>query len=88
MHKPNYLAVFAALAALTVVEVVVASTSIGNAVLVPLLLAMALAKASLVALYYMHLKFEGPIIRVIAAVPLLLVLIVMLLPVFDLALAQ
>lgn len=88
MRKPNYLAVFGALAVLTAIEVVVASTSIGSAVLVPLLLAMALAKASLVALYYMHLRYEGPILRVIAAVPLLLVVIVIMLPVFDLALAR
>lgn len=88
MRKPNYLVVFGALAVLTLIELGLASTSLASTLQVPLLLGLALAKASLVALYYMHLRYEGPILRIVAAVPLLLIVIVIMLPVFDLALAQ
>ena len=85
--KPKYLTVFAALAALTVAEVGVALSSITTSTRVVLLLVLALAKASLVALYYMHLRYEGPILRVIATFPILLIIVLLLLPSFDLGLA-
>ncbi len=68
---------------LTLIEIGIALTGIAAAAQVAVLLALAYTKALLVALYYMHLKFEGPIIRIIAAVPMLLVLIVILIPIFD-----
>lgn len=86
--RSKYLTVFAALAVFTVVEVAVAFTAIAKSTQVVLLVALALVKASLVALYYMHLRSEGPVLKVIAAFPLLLVIVLLLLPVFDLALAQ
>ena len=86
--RTKYLTVFGVLAVFTVIEVAVAFASIARPTRVVLLLALALTKASLVALYYMHLRSEGPILRVIAAFPMLLVIVLLLLPVFDLALAQ
>ncbi len=68
---------------LTLIEIGIALTGIAAAAQVAVLLALAYTKARLVALYYMHLKFEGPIIRIIAAVPMLLVLIIILIPIFD-----
>ncbi|MGH2620560.1 MAG: cytochrome C oxidase subunit IV family protein [Anaerolineales bacterium] len=87
-NRSKYLTVFAALAVFTVIEVAVAFTAIAKSTQVVLLVAMALIKASLVAFYYMHLRSEGPILKVIAAFPMLLVIVLLLLPVFDLALAQ
>ena len=81
--RPNYLVIFGALFVLTLIEVGIALTGIAASAQVVVLLALALTKALLVALYYMHLKFEGPIIRIIAAVPMLLLLIVILIPIFD-----
>ncbi|MCH7567251.1 MAG: cytochrome C oxidase subunit IV family protein, partial [Nitrospirae bacterium] len=72
-----------ALVVLTLIEMGTALNGIAAAAQVAVLLALAYTKALLVALYYMHLKFEGPIIRIIAAVPMLLVLIVILIPIFD-----
>jgi cytochrome c oxidase subunit 4 len=86
-NRLRYLRVFGALAVFTAIEVVVAFTSIGQASRVTVLIALALVKASLVAMYYMHLRSEGPVLRVIAAFPLLLVVVLLLLPTFDLALA-
>ena len=82
-HRPNYLLIFGVLFVLTLIEIGIALTGIAAAAQVAVLLALAYTKALLVALYYMHLKFEGPIIRIIAAVPVLLVLIVILIPIFD-----
>ena len=81
--KPKYLAVFAGLAVLTAVEVGLVFTGAAQSVQVVLLIALAFSKATLVALYYMHLKFEGPLIRIIAAVPILLLLLVIMIPIFD-----
>ena len=81
--KPNYLAVFAVLAVLTAIEVGLVFTGAAQSIQVVLLISLAFTKALLVALYYMHLKVEGPIIRIIAAVPVLLLLVVILIPIFD-----
>ena len=72
-HKVNYVAIFALLVVLTVVTVVVAFVHL-NSEIVKVLVALTIAsiKASFVALYFMHLKFEGKLIYLILIVPLLL----------------
>ena len=72
-HKVNYIAIFAALVVLTVVTVLVAMHRFESE-LVNLLLALLVAsiKATLVAMFFMHLKFEGKLIYTIFIVPLLL----------------
>ena len=82
-HRPNYLLIFGALFVLTLIEIGVALAGFAASAQVVLPLTLAFTKATLVALYYMHLKFEGPIIRIIAVVPVLLVFIVVLIPIFD-----
>ena len=59
-HKhPPYMMVFLGLAVLTVAEVLVAFVShMPKRILIIVLLLLAVWKALLVALYYMHLKFE------------------------------
>lgn len=65
--------VFAVLALMTVIEIIVALPALGisPATLSPLLVAMALVKASLVALYYMHLRYENPVFLIIFIAPTL-----------------
>ncbi len=80
-HKsPNYWAIFWWLAALTVLE-------IGAYYLPPptkyvLLVAFALSKATLVAMYFMHLRFETRTLGYIALTPLAIgtLLVLLLLP--------
>ena len=82
-HKePNYMGVFWWLLALTIVEVAVIYTPLARLIIGFLLVGLALSKASLVALYYMHLKFEKRTLGLIALTPLLLcvLLIFALLP--------
>jgi cytochrome c oxidase subunit 4 len=69
---PNYMAIFWWLLGITIAEVAVTFVPMSYAMLVIILLVMAFAKAILVALYFMHLKFDNKILMVIAAVPVVL----------------
>lgn len=69
---PNYVGVFIALAVLTAIEVGVTYMPIWRLMLVLVLLALAFGKASLVALYFMHLKFDNRLLAAIFITPLLL----------------
>ena len=89
-HKhPNYLAIFGTLIVLTVIELVVAqfphwmpSVQRITPITIVLLIGLALTKAALVGLYFMHLRFERKTFVVIVSAPLFLalVLVVALLP--------
>lgn len=82
-HKhPNYVLIWVYLAVLTAVEVGVAFVShFSKTTLLIILLFLAVWKALLVALYFMHLKFERWNLRSIALIPipLALILIIMVL---------
>ena len=70
-HKhPNYMAIFWLLAVLTVVELVVVFLPFGKIVNGTLLCALAVGKAAVVAMYFMHLKFETRTLGLIAITPL------------------
>jgi cytochrome c oxidase subunit 4 len=82
-HKePNYMAVFYSLAVLTAVEIGVIYLPIAKMFIAVMLITLALAKAALVAMYFMHLKFEKRTLGIIALTPLILctLLIIALLP--------
>lgn len=71
-HKPNYVGVFGTLLALTVVTVALSRVNLGGARNTALAIAVASFKASLVALYFMHLKFEKRLLAALLIVPLFL----------------
>jgi len=80
-HKaPNYVAVWAALAVLTMVELAVVYVGMPRHVMIVTLVALALWKALLVALYFMHLRFEPKrlLYVVLAPLPLALILVVVI----------
>ncbi len=58
---PNYVGVFIFLAVLTAIEIGVSTYFVRSAAKVPMLLILAAAKGFLVALYYMHLRFDSRI---------------------------
>ena len=82
-HKhPNYMAIFWYLAILTVVEIGVIYLPIGKFTIGVLLCALARGKAALVAMYFMHLKFETRTLGMVAVTPLAIatLLVFLLLP--------
>lgn len=81
--QPNYMAVFAGLAALTVIEVGVAFLGFSRSLTIVILVGLALWKAALVALYYMHLRFESKRLVIMVAAPLPLALILVLAALTD-----
>ncbi len=81
-QEPNYMAVFYILAILTGLEIGVIYLPIAKLIIGLLLVSLALVKAMLVAMYFMHLKFEKRTLGIIALTPLILctLLIFALLP--------
>lgn len=73
-----YLAVWVGLAALTAIEVWVAGTGLARTLMISVLVGLAVWKAALVALYYMHLKFEPGRLWILALAPLPLPFILVL----------
>jgi len=70
-HKhPNYMAIFWLLAVLTAVEIAVVFLPFGKMINGTLLCALAVGKAAVVAMYFMHLKFETRTLGLIAITPL------------------
>lgn len=86
-QEPNYMKIFYALFVLTVLEVGAAYLNVLIAgfplwLLGLILIGLALVKAALVGMYFMHLKFEKRALGIIALTPLILctLLIIALLP--------
>ncbi|MSR35447.1 MAG: hypothetical protein EXR95_02215 [Gemmatimonadetes bacterium] len=74
-HDPPYLLIFAVLLIMTLAEVGYAFLSLPKIWLAIGLCVMAIWKAILVALYYMHLRWEPKRLWILVAVPLPLVVI-------------
>ena len=71
VNRKEYWIIFAALAVLTGLEVgVVYIPGIAKGLLVSALVLLALTKAALVALFYMHLKHETRVLKLTVAIPL------------------
>ena len=81
-REPNYMGVWVWLLVLTILEVAVALMPLATLAKGMLLVVMALIKAGLVALYFMHLRFERVTLGMIVLTPLIICvfLVFMLLP--------
>ena len=79
---PSYMTIFWWLFVLTVIEVGVVFLPVATLVKAILLVSLALSKATLVAMYFMHLRFERRTLGLIAVTPLLLgtLLVLILVP--------
>jgi cytochrome c oxidase subunit IV len=73
---PNYWGVWLLLLILTLFELGVAFLPWNKELLIILLLFLAIWKALMVALYFMHLRFEGNRMRIFAIAPLPLTIII------------
>ena len=81
-ERKQYLKVFIYLAILTIVEIGVVFLGLPKWLLALCLIVLAGWKALLVAMFFMHLKFETRTLRIIALIPIVLLvfLMFMLLP--------
>ena len=81
-EEPNYTKIFYWLTALTVIEIGIALIPNGpfypNLLQGFLLISTAVWKAALVALYFMHLKYEKRILGAIAMIPLVLMIMALI----------
>ena len=78
----NYIKIFWLLLALTVIEVAIVYMGLPKMLLASLLVIFAIWKAALVAMHFMHLKFEKKTLSIIAIAPFVLCvwLVLMLMP--------
>src|SRR5919109_1212415 len=81
--EPNYMAIFYWLAALTAIEVGVTFLPLTKFAQGAILVVLAFTKAALVALYFMHLKFERRTMLVVAATPVILCVFLMFMLIPD-----
>jgi caa(3)-type oxidase subunit IV len=78
----NYIKIFVILSVLTVIEVGLTFLGLPKILLAALLITLAVWKAVLVAMHFMHLKMEKLTLSIVAIIPFILCvfLILMLLP--------
>lgn len=70
-HKKVYWVVFTWLVVLTIFEVLVTKIGLPHFYVAALLIGSSLGKAILIVLFFMHLKFEGPLVWLLPGIPLL-----------------
>ena len=81
--RANYLGIFLLLALFTLVETVVSYVQ-QEAIKIPVLVVLSVAKAILVLLYFMHLKFDSRIFTylfvagIVLSIPLILVMTIVM----------
>jgi len=75
-NRPNYFGIWIALLGLVAISIA-ASIVLPKSLALLLIFAVAIVKALLVALNYMHLKYEKLLLYIIAIVPLVIVIILL-----------
>ncbi len=75
---PNYIVIWAWLVFLLAISVVAVYLPFSQWITVTFIFVVAAVKAVIVAMYFMHLKFEESLVRYIAIIPVLLFIIMTL----------
>ena len=70
VNRKEYWVIFVVLTVLTLLEVGIVYTSLSWGVMVSALIGLAVTKAAIVGLFYMHLKHETKILRLTVAIPM------------------
>lgn len=74
LKSKTYLVIYSWLMGLTALEVALAMMGLPKMALAILLVSTALAKASLIVLYFMHMKFDKPLVWLLPGIPVALAL--------------
>jgi len=83
-HKKRpYLWVFLWLAVFTAIEVGITYTALPKTPMIILLAILAISKALLVALFYMHLRYDKPILAIMGGFPFFLAVLMALIILAD-----
>jgi caa(3)-type oxidase subunit IV len=69
-HRKDYIRIFVALVVLTLMEVSLTYLRMDRRIMTVLMIGLALTKASLVGLYFMHLRYEKRLLLWVAALPM------------------
>lgn len=69
-----YIPVFVALGILTLIEIQIPGMAISKGAQITALMLFAIAKASLVVLYYMHVRYEPRLLPLVALIPVFMAL--------------
>ena len=83
VKPPVYIAVAVALYILTFITVWAAGIDLGKILNTIIALSIASFKASLVALFFMHLKYESKLLWFMILIPIIILLILLALPIVD-----
>lgn len=70
INRKEYWVIFVALAVLTIIEVGVVEVPIGKTAIIAALIGLAVVKAAIVALFYMHLNHDTTVMKWSIALPL------------------
>ena len=87
-HHPNYVVIWYWLIGLAIGSVLISALPLPHTMTVVIIFAAAFVKAWLVALYYMHLKFERLLIVSLVVIPLAFFAILLLVLFYDSLLPQ
>ena len=77
-HRGLFIKVWIGLLALTLVEVLLAYIQFGVVLMLTLLMGLSLIKAGMIMAYFMHLKFDRPVLSWTVAVPLVACILIMM----------
>ena len=77
-HRGLFIKVWIGLLALTLVEVLLAYIQFGVVLMLTLLMGLSLIKAGMIMDYFMHLKFDRPVLSWTVAVPLVACILIMM----------
>jgi cytochrome c oxidase subunit IV len=81
--QPPYMLIWGVLAVLMMSKVFIAFVGLPKAMTIVVLCVLALLKATLVALFYMHLKFEPQRVRLLVLIPLPLAVLLVIVALAD-----
>ena len=76
-HKPLFIKVWIGLLVLTLVEILLAYIQFDPVIMLTMLMGLSVVKAAMIMAYFMHLKFDQPVLSWTVAIPLVACILIM-----------